>query len=142
VDLADRLNQALVPGSAAAGDASLGVEAEVIDVDRLGVLVRRLRVWRADRTLDQAVSAVPEALRSATRQDFVVTESDASLGGAVARTAVEGREFYELHITGAEATLERWRVGNDGRDSVAWPLTREDLGRVVRALGAEGRPRD
>jgi hypothetical protein len=136
VDVAEKLDKALRPGTVTAESGGTGVRVEVLDADRLGVLVNGVRVSTTGRSLEAALAAVPSALSTALRRPFQVTEADPALGGAVARTAVEERSFYELRTTGPEATLERWRVREGDREREPWPLTREDLGRVVRALAS------
>jgi hypothetical protein len=132
------LDHALKPGTVTVGGPAAGVEVDVADVDRLGVRVHSVRVRCEGRGLAAAAEHLPEALSGALRRPFAVVEHDVVLGGTVARSPVEARGFFELRSSGCEATLERWRVTGEGRVRTPWTMTREDLGAVVRAMGAGG----
>ena len=134
MDLSAQVDRRLQPGTVTADCGDRGALIEVVDADRLGVVVKGVRVSRAGRPLEEAVVRLPEALSEALRRRFHLTEADLALGGAVARTGVEDQTFFELRTTGPDATLERWQVREGARERLAFPLTREDLGRVVRAM--------
>lgn len=143
--LADELDRHLRPGtvSVSGGGAQGGgasASADVVDLDRLGVSLRGLRVTVPGRTLREAVGALPDAVGRALGEPLVVTEVAPALGGAVLRSPVDrdDREFYEVRTDGEQASVERWRVGEEGRERVPFTLTRKDLGRVVEGLGAGG----
>ena len=42
----------------------------------------------------------------------------------------------ELRTNGASATLDRWRMQDGQRARAPWSLTREDLTRLVGAMGS------
>lgn len=137
MNLTDELDLHLRPGSVSASAGGASATAEVVDVDRLGVSLRGLRVTVPGRSLPEAVGALPEAVGRALGEPLVVTEVAPTLGGAVMRSPVDpaDREFYEVRTDGEQASVERWRVGEDGRERVPFTLTRKDLGRVVEGLG-------
>lgn len=135
MNLGDELDQRLRSGVVDATDGVRHVAAEVEDADRLAVSVRGLRVRTPGRSLDDAVAVLPEAVGRALGEPLHAAEVAPTLGGAVLRSRPDAdREFYEVRTSGAESTLERWRIRADGRERVAFPITRRDLRRVVEAL--------
>ncbi len=141
MNLADELDRHLRPGSVSASGGGASASADVADVDRLGVSLRGLRVTVPGRSLPEAVGALPEAVGRALGEPLVISEVAPTLGGAVLRSRVDrqDREFYEVRTDGEQASVERWRVGAEGRERVPFTLTRKDLGRVVEGLGGRGR---
>lgn len=134
MDLAGALDRDLKPGRVSTGVGEASVTAEVADADRIGVLLHGLTVERAGRGLPEALAALPTAVAGALRRPVHLVEADLGLGGGTARTDVEDQSYFELRTTGASSTLDRWRVAGGRRERVPWPLTREDLSRLVRAL--------
>lgn len=135
--LGEELDTRLRPGSTQASSGPASAEADVEDADRLGVSLRRLKVAGGRGGLPGAVERLPGAASRALGETIVPVEVDAGLGGAVFRTApneVREREFYEIRATGTEATVERFRAHDTGRDKVPFTLTRKQLGRLVDAL--------
>ncbi len=136
MNLADELDQKLRPGVIAVAHPEGRAEANVVDADRLAVSVRSLRVTVAERSLDEAIAVLPEAVGRCLGLPLHVAEHAPTLGGAVLRSPVDAsdREFYELRTGGADAELKRWRVQPAGREQVPFTLTRKDLGRLVSGL--------
>ncbi len=144
MSLGDLLERKLdLPGS---GEGRVQVEAEdgtvveldVVDRDRLGATVDRLRVSvpQPDPLPRQA-----EAIAGRVRElggRLVPVEVDERLGGGTLRTApgeVRGGRFYEIGLDGDGATVDRYQVGDDGaRRRQPYTLTREQLGRLVDDL--------
>ncbi len=129
-------DDALQPGEVVAEVDGARAEVEVVDLDRLGVTVRRVRVTGEDIGVRRAADALPEALR-ALPDRLAGVEVDPRLGGAVLRSVPadvrrhgDAREFFEARTDGASVVVERARVGQ-GREVVPWTLTREQLGRIV-----------
>ena len=79
---------------------------------------------------------------------LVPVEVDERLGGGSLRTRtrdLRGGRFYEVELDGAGATVDRYKVGEDGgRERQPYTLTREQLGRLVDDLadGLAGRGED
>lgn len=136
--LSSAFDAALQPGAVSAERDGVTVHADVVDADRLGASVRRLRVGGGDGDIPRQAAAIPEAARGALPERVVPVEVDAGLRGTILRSAPEdmrGREFYEIRSDGAEVTVERYRASADGRDSVPFTLTRDQLGRLIDGLG-------
>jgi len=135
VKLGEELDQTLRPGTVHATDGHRTVRAEVADADRLAVSLRRLRVDSPGRTVAEAVAGLPETMGRALGAPLEVIEVAPALGGAVLRSRPDGeREYWEVRTTGEAAELERWRVRPEGREAVAFPITRRDLRRLVEAM--------
>jgi hypothetical protein len=113
-------------------------EIDVVEVDRLGARVDRVRVT------SPAAGALPhQAARIAARvrdlgDRLAPIEVDERLGGGVLRTEpgeIRGGRFYEIGLDGGGATVERFQVGADNaRERQPFTLTREQLGRLVDDL--------
>lgn len=131
------------PGQIEIEAGGVTLEADVVDCERIGATVDRLRVSR-DEPGDVAAQAGAIAGRMHGLGERVEpVELAPELGGGVLRTApddmVEGR-FFEIGISddGRQAELERYQVGEDGeRSREPFTVTRRSLGRVVDGL-AEG----
>ena len=131
------------PGRLEVEDEGVTVQADVLDCERIGATVDRVRVHR-DQPGDVAAQA--EAIARGMHglgERVQSVEVEPSLGGAVLRTMpedmVDGR-YYEINVgdDGRRAELERWQVGDDGqRSREPFTVTRDKLGRVVDGL-AEG----
>ncbi len=133
--LGEELDQRLRTGTVDATDGHRSVRADVEDADRLAVSLRRLRVHTPGRTVAEAVATLPEAVGRALGAPLEVVEVAPTLGGAVIRGRPDGdREYWEVRTTGEAAELERWRVHADGREAVAFPITRRDLRRLVEGM--------
>ena len=147
MSLGDLLEKKLdLPGS---GEGRVQVEAEdgtaveldVVDRDRLGATVDRVRVSVPQPgPLPQQAEAIAGRVRDLGGR-LVPVEVDERLGGGTLRTAPEeirGGRFYEIGLDGDGATVDRYQVGDDGaRQRQPYTLTREQLGRLVDDL-AEG----
>ena len=120
-----------------ARDAGPGTNAEVdvVDVDRLGVRVREVRVTRERPVdLDTEAHALPDRLR-ALPDRLAPVEIDPGLGGARLRTRPDDyqrREFFEVDVEPLRTTVRRTRVEDDGtRAPTDWTMTREQLERLI-----------
>jgi hypothetical protein len=131
------------PGTVRVEQGGVTLEAEVVDCERIGATVDRVRV-RQEQPGDVPAQARAIAERMHGLGERVQpVEVEPSLGGAVLRTRpedmVEGR-FYEISVgdEGRQAEIERFAVGDEGqREREPFAVTRENLGRVVDGL-AEG----
>lgn len=140
--LGDVLDRAITgPGVVRVEHEGRVAEVDVVDADRLGVRVLRVRVEGVGRPGPQAVTdaagRLPEALR-ALPDRMVTVEVAPTLGGAVLRSApedVRNREFFEARTDGQVTEVERLRVGTTGRERVPFTVTREALGRIVDTIG-------
>ncbi|MEQ1568692.1 MAG: hypothetical protein ABMA64_23845 [Myxococcota bacterium] len=110
-------------------------EIDLLDVDRLGVRVRGVRV-RRDADVDVATEAarLPDQLRSLPDRVTPV-EVAPSLGGARLRTRPEelrGGEYFEVDVEPRRTSIRRTRVTEDGtREPTDWTLTRDQLERLI-----------
>lgn len=139
--LAETLDRKLAKGTVRADDGEVRAEVDVTDLDRLGVSVRGVRVRSATKgDLRGCVERLPDAL-DALPEPVSPVEVDPVLGGAVLRSPPRRREFFEVRTDGQEVSVEKLRMGPDGRAKVPFTLTREQLGRLVEGVGeAVGRP--
>jgi len=110
-------------------------EVDVVDADRLGVSVRRVKVTR-DAPVDVAeeAAALPERIRALPERVEPV-EVAPKLGGARLRTRPEdlrGDEFYEVDVTPHDTEVRRTRVDEHGdRAGTDFTLTRDQLDRLI-----------
>jgi hypothetical protein len=144
--LGQALEAALDVAASKAGDATglieaasghARVEAEVVDVDRLGVIVERVRVTTGPGDLAQRAKRVVERVRP-DGQRMRTVEVDNRLGGGILRTApVEtgGGRFYQIDLDENGGILTRHRKDESGRrQQERFTMTREGLGRLVDDL--------
>jgi hypothetical protein len=114
-------------------------EAEVVDSDRLGVRVGRLRVRKPERfDVQREAAALPDRLRSLPER-LIQIEIDGKHGRAVLRTLpkeMRRREFFEVQIEGnRDLDLRRYRVDEQGdRQAIDWTMSREQFGRMLDEL--------
>lgn len=110
-------------------------EVDVVDVDRLGVRVRSVRVVR-QRPVDLETEArsLPDRIR-ALPDRLEPVEVDPGLGGARLRTRPEEyhrREYFEVDVEPLRTTVRRTRVDEEGtRSPTDWTMTREQLDRLI-----------
>ena len=111
-------------------------EVDVIEVDRLGVRVRSVRVEREQRDLADEAAALPGRLR-ALPDPVVPCEIAPTLGGATLRTdpAVMRGRYFEVQVTPDATEVRRVRVEGGERRPDDFVLTREQLGDLVDQLG-------
>ncbi len=135
----DRALDALAPGSGpttVTADGPNGrVEAEVVEVDRIGVRLTRLRVERAEPfDLGREIEELPDRFR-ALPERLAPVEVDPRLGGATLRTRpeeMEDGEFFEVEVRGGSLDLTRHRARAGGaREALDFALTRGQLRKVV-----------
>jgi hypothetical protein len=110
-------------------------EVDVIDVDRLGVRVRRVKVTRdADVDVAAEADALPDRLRSLPDR-VEPHEVSPELGGAILRTPeddVRDNKFFEVDVRPRHTTIGRTEVGADGeRRPADFTLSREQLDRLI-----------
>ncbi|MDO9280630.1 MAG: hypothetical protein Q7U06_01910 [Pseudomonadota bacterium] len=134
--MADRLDGTLAPGVVRVDEGGVHAEVDVVDVDRLGVSVRGVKVRTDSGTGDVVDHAarLPRAL-GALADKLRPIEVDPTLGGAVLRSKVRRQEYFEVRSDGREVSVEKLRRGPDGRAAVPFTLTREQLGRLVEDVG-------
>ncbi len=148
LERAERARKAGEPDPGAPGRIELeadgvSLEADVVDCERIGATVDRLRLRREQPGDVQAQAGAIAGRMQGLGERVQPVEVDPGLGGAVLRTApddmVDGG-FYEISVgdDGRQAELERWKVGEGGqRQREPFTVTRDKLGRVVDGL-AEG----
>jgi hypothetical protein len=110
-------------------------EVDVIDVDRLGVKLKEVRL---NRTVPVDISgearSLPERLRSLPDRVEPV-EVSPELGGARLRTRPEelrGEEYFEVDVEPKRTQIRRTRLAEDGtRTPTDFTLTREQLDRLI-----------
>jgi hypothetical protein len=116
-------------------------EVDVVDVDRLGVRVRSVRVVR-ERPVDLETEArsLPDRVR-ALPDRLEPVEIAPTLGGARLRTRGEDyqrREYFEVDVEPLRTTIHRTRVEQDGtRAPTDWTMTREQLDRLIDETAGE-----
>ena len=143
-DVEERLGEALTdairgPGKIAVeGRGGRRAEADVIDADRLGVEVERVRVQGpSSAAIEARAIAIAAHLRPGGER-LVPVEIDDQLGGGVLRThrqEVRAGRFYQVDLDVDGAELGRFRVNDDGeRIPEPFTVTREQLGQIVDAL--------
>jgi hypothetical protein len=106
-------------------------EVEVVERDRLGVQVRRVRV--AGAPVDAAVE-VERLSRHRALPPLAPVEVEPRLGGGVLRSEADADGWFEATVRPDATTVERHRPAPDGRERDTWALTRRDLGRWLEAL--------
>jgi hypothetical protein len=122
------LDDALRPGVVSID----GVEVDVVDVDRLGVTVRRVSVTGPPCDLRERVDQLSRAENLPANVRPI--EVDPGLGGAVLRSVPRRKVYFEVRTDGRTTTVEKVHIGADGREKVPYTLTREQLGRMVEEL--------
>lgn len=115
-------------------------EVDVVDVDRLGVRVKGVRVRRS-RAIDveQEATALPERLRALPDRVEPV-EIAPALGGARLRTRPDrNREYFEVDVEPHRTDIRRTRIDADGdRHASDWTLTRDQLDRLLGETAGPG----
>lgn len=135
--LDDALDALDGPGIARVPREQGQAEVDVIEVDRLGVRVRSVKVEREQRDLAEEALALPDRLR-ALPERVVPCEIAPTLGGATLRTdpeeMIRGR-YFEVQVTPGSSEVRRVRVEDGERHPDDFVLTREQLGNLVDQLG-------
>lgn len=132
MSLARVLDAELKPGRVEAEHEGRHAEVEVIDVDRLGARIGRIRVSGPPGDLRARAEAVPGALERGLGERLRPVEVAPELGGAVLRGAVDAGRFYEVTVTPEAVDVQS--IDRDSREARPFTLTREQLGRVVDGL--------
>jgi len=131
------------PGLVRVEEGGASAEAEVVDCERIGATVERVRVRQAE---GGDVARQAEAIAAGGQgfgERIKPLEVEPSLGGAVLRSEPEdmvGGRYWEVEVGegGRQAEAGRWKIGADGqRQREPATVTRENLGRIVDGL-AEG----
>lgn len=108
-------------------------EVDVIDVDRIGVRVKGVRV-RHDGPVDveREASALPDRLRSLPEPVGPV-EIAPELGGAKLRgTPDRQQRYFEVEVEPDRTHIHRTQVNDDGeREETDWTMTRDQLDRLI-----------
>ncbi|TVQ88764.1 MAG: hypothetical protein EA397_16335 [Deltaproteobacteria bacterium] len=139
IDLA--LDGVRAGGTAQIEGAGTQTEIEVVESDRLGVKVRRIRVER-DRAYD--VEALGDRWPKTVRQlpdRLKPVEIEPRLGGATLRSDPEDRvddTFMEVEVRDRAAEVQRQRTTPAGREASDWSMTREQLRGLLDALSEDG----
>lgn len=146
--LGDALNEALdeapVDGATTVHAEAAGgrVEIDVVDADRLGVRVSRVKVEREHPyDVEAAAERWTRELRDLPDRVSPV-EVDARLGGATLRSRPEEMRddrFIDIEIRGRTAEVRRHVRRRGGpREAADFTVTREQLGRMVDDLARGG----
>ena len=144
MSLRDALRDALDEGKTGTVEIEAegrSAEVDVVDVDRIGVQVRGVRVRREQAYDVEAVAEKwPRELRDLPDRVEPV-EVDPRLGGAILRSRPDEMRddtFVEVEVRDDEASVHRLKTQpGGGREKVDWALTRDQLGRMLDDL-AEG----
>ena len=112
----------------------------MVDVDRLGVRVRGVRVGRdRDLDVDREARSLPDRMRSLP-EPVEPVEIAPSLGGARLRTRPDRhQEYFEVDVAPGRTDIRRTQVDADGqRQPTDWTMTREQLDQLIgEAAGPE-----
>ncbi|HHO50162.1 MAG TPA: hypothetical protein ENK18_04630 [Deltaproteobacteria bacterium] len=112
--------------------AGATTEVDVVDVDRLGVRLKGVRVRRT-RAIDveHEAATLPDRLRALPGRVEPV-EIDPSLGGARLRTRPDRREYFEIDVEPDRTDIRRTRIDAEGtRHASDWAMTRDQLDRLL-----------
>jgi hypothetical protein len=113
---------------------------DVVDADRIGVVIERLRVDGAEGSVVDRANDLAEHLRP-NGDRLVPVEVDAGLGGGTLRTAPDEMRghFHQVEVDATGAELTRHRVGADGtRKREGLGVTREQLRSLVDTMAGSG----
>lgn len=141
----DTIDQALdrvrAGGMAQIDQGSTQAEVEVIEADRIGIKVRRVRVERdRDYEVHGIAERWPRTVRSLPDRLHPV-EVEPRLGGATLRSDPEDQvddTFMEVEVRGSAAEVTRHRRLPGGREQTEWSMTREQLRGLLDALAQDG----
>ena len=125
------------PGGGGGEAEGQRAEAQVVEVDRIGVCLEHLRVSGQPTGVAEVAAQIPEAMRVLPER-LVPVEVSPVLGGAVFRSDpkdMENQAFYEARSDGRSVELERYQVLPEGRQRQPFTLTHEQLRRLVDTLG-------
>ncbi len=135
--LDDALNELDGPGTIEVDRDGHSAEVDVVDVDRIGVRVKRVRV-RHDEPVDvpREAASLPERLRSLP-DPVEPVEVAPELGGAILRGRPdEDRRYFEIDVQPDRTDIHRTRVDDSGeREESDWSMTREQLDRLIDETG-------
>ncbi len=109
---------------------------DVVDVDRLGVRVRSVKVRRADDApIKELAAELPTRLRSLPDR-VVPVEVDSALGGGIFRTPVQShdQDYFQVDVRGRDSEVRRYTVKEGEREEADFTLTRDGLGRLLDDL--------
>ena len=108
-------------------------DIDVVDVDRLGVRIKRVRVHRGEAVdVDREAARLPQRIRS-LGDPIEPVEVAPDLGGARLRSRPDrGGEYFEVDVERRHTDIRRTRVNADGeREESDWTMTREALHRLL-----------
>ncbi len=134
--LEDALDQASAGDTVEVESGGGKARVDVVDVDRLGVRVRGVKVTRdRDIPLEQLTHELPDRVRSLP-QRVAPIEIDSGLGGGIFRTPVDDRkqDYFQIDVRGRDSEVERYVVEDGERKATDFTITREGLGRLVDEL--------
>ncbi|MEN0065500.1 MAG: hypothetical protein AAGA48_25375 [Myxococcota bacterium] len=121
------------PGTIEVDRDNHAAEVDVVDVDRIGVRVRGVRVRRTGSVdVQREAAALPERLRSLP-DPVEAVEVAPELGGARLRgTPDREQRYFEVDVQPSHTDIRRTKVGEDGaREESDWSMTREQLDRLI-----------
>ncbi len=122
------------PGTATIEGDGHQAEVDVVDVDRLGVKVREVRVRHdVPRDIVEEAHALPDRLRALPEKAKAI-EIAPTLGGARLRSEPRGAhgDMYEVDLEAEGVTIRRTSRGDDGsRQAEDFTLTREQLDKLL-----------
>jgi hypothetical protein len=141
VSIADAIDRAMDGlrdgGTAEVEEGGIRAEVEVVEADRIGARVRRIRVERqVPYALGPVADHWPKQLKDLPDR-VIPIEVDPGLGGATLRTDPDDRSddrFIEVHVRGATTDIRRHRVVDGNREPADWAMTREGLRRILDTL--------
>jgi len=132
-ELDDALNAVSGEGRATIDREGVQTHVDVSEVGPIGVRIRGISVGHAAADIEKRANELPERLR-ALPERVAPVEIDAGLGGAVLRTKPEDmrdRKFFEVEIRPDRTDIRRYKVEEEGREVEAFPMTRDQLRRLI-----------
>lgn len=114
--------------------------ADVVDADRIGVVIDRVRVDGAKGNVGDRSRRLADNLRPGGER-LVPVEVDEGLGGGTLRTSPdevnEGR-YYQVDVDKEGAELSRHRADAQGkRSNEPFTVTRDQLGEIVDTMAED-----
>ena len=135
--LNDAVDDALEKGTVTIEAGNKKAIVDVTDVDRIGVVVGRIRVEGHTESLPIESQRLQASLRP-NGEPLVTTELDPSLGGSVLRSDpkhMRGRRFFQVAIDPTGSELTRHHVSDDGRrHKKDFSLTRDQLREIIDTM--------
>lgn len=135
--LSEALDAALAgsAGTVSAGAGDITVEVDVVDIDRIGIVIDRVSVRGGSGSLEERAQRVTERVKP-DGQPLRPVEIDPRLGGGQLRSPVDSkRRYFEANVTESAIEIRRQQVTEDNdRTPADLTITRGQLGELIEQL--------